>query len=361
MPRSTDSIKLRPRLRDVAALARVSQSTCSAILSGRSGYSASDTTRRRVVEASQQLGYRANRFASSLRTSRTRQIGFIQPNVYFDCPVIGEKFSRIEDAAIGRDYRLLISSHHHDPEREKKYIRSFLSDRVDGLLLYTGSTNSGELVRQMLADRFPVATLDSPFTFRTPDARVRHELGGYQQVMHLWNDAGRRKLAFLVGGMIAPAGKNKVAGYRNALAELGSSLHEHIFIDSTQEACVPVSTYENGLTMARQLLACGREIDGIVMTSDSYAPGVFKALGEAGLRVPEDVAIIGYDDIALARVQPVAITTIRQPREVGSMLFDLLMRMIDEGMPEAQDDYEQIVLDTELIVRDSTGVASNSP
>ena len=354
-----DNIRLRPRLKDVAALARVSQSTCSAILSERSGYYASDATRKKVVQAAEQLGYRPNRFASSLRTNRTRQVGCMQPNVYVDCPAIGEKFCQIEEQAIRRGYRLLICSHHHDPRREIDYIRSFLADRVDGLLLYTGSTDSGELVEQMLADRYPVATLESPFAFATPDARVRHELGGYQQVMHLWNDAGRRKLAFLVGGMLAPAGKNKVLGHRNALAELGSSLHEHVFIDSTQQAHVPVSTYDDGLTMARQLIACGRGFDGIVMTSDSYAPGVFKALAEAGLRVPDDVAVIGYDDIPLARVQPVALTTIRQPREIGSRVFDLLMRMIDDGMPQAPDDYEQIVLDTQLIVRDSTGVEAH--
>jgi DNA-binding LacI/PurR family transcriptional regulator len=80
---------------------------------------------------------------------------------------------------------------------------------------------------------------------------------------------------------------------------------------------------------------------------------------EAGLRVPEDFAVVGFDDLGLAEVLNGGLSTIRQPRDVGEKAFNLLMRMIDDGMPENSDDYEQVVLDTQLIVRDSTGVAAN--
>lgn len=338
-------------------MAGAARSTCSAVLTNRPDCYASDATRKRIIQAAEELGYFPNRFASSLRTNRTRQIGFIQPDVFALTPVIGEMFRQIEEAAIERDYRMLVSSHRYDSKRELKYIRSFLADRVDAILMYTGSSDNAEIVRQMLTEGIPVLTYDSPFAFTTPNIRVRHELGGYQQVMHLWKDAGRHNLAFAVGGMLAPAGRAKVTGYHRALAEVGSNVEEHIFIDSTNERHLSGSSLERGLKIVREIIATGREFDGLVLTSDFFASGAFKALAEAGLRVPDDVAIVGYDDIDLARVQPVELTTIRQPRELGQGAFDLLMRMIDDGLPEDPDDYEQIELDTTLIVRDSTGVA----
>ena len=358
MSSSSQTLRLRPRLEDVATMADVARSTCQAILADSAHCYASEATRKRVFDAADELGYRPNRFASSLRTNRTRQVGFLLPNVFAASPIIGEKFSQIEDKAIARDYRLLVNSHRHEPQRELEYMRSLLADRVDGLLLYTGSVENADLVQQMLSEQFPVVTIESPFTFATPNVRVRRELGGYQQVMHLGKDAGRRNLAFLASATLSHQGLAKLAGHRKALAELGSSMDEHLFIDGTPDLDRLPSEFAMGLDLARRALASGREFDGVVLTSDSFAPGVFKALAEVGRSVPDDVAIVGFDDTAIAEVLPVELTTIRQPRDVGVKAFDLLMRMIDDGMPENPDDFEQIELDPQLIVRESTGVSN---
>lgn len=112
-----------------------------------------------------------------------------------------------------------------------------------------------------------------------------------------------------------------------------------------------------GSELIHQLLASRREFDGLVLASDFFAPGVFQALGKAGLRVPDDVAIVGFDDMDMAEYQPVPLSTIHQPREVGLRAFELLMQMIDDGMPQSPDDYTQIELDPQLVVRESTGVS----
>lgn len=355
MAKSLRNPSIRPRLQDVAATAKVASSTCSAILSNSPSCYASQETRERVFKAAEQLQYYPNRFASSLRTNRTMQIGLITPRVFCADPVADEKFEPLETLAMERGYRVLVNSHYYDPSRELDYMRSMLADRVDGFMLYTNATDNGEFIRTMLREGIPLMTIESPFAFATPNVRVRRESGTYQQVMHMWQDAGRRKLAFMVSGTLGVEGKAKLAGYHKALAELGSDMSEHIYIDGTQAEHIRDTSLQQGLVLGREVLSGQRDIDGVILSSDGFALGLMQALHEKGLRVPDDVAVIGFDDQDIASVLPVPLTTIRQPREVGVSAFELLMRLIDNGLPKRADEYEQIELDPTLVVRQSTG------
>lgn len=354
MATSSTNLKLCPRLRDVAALAQVSKSTCSAVLSERSDCYASQATRQRVLSAAEKLGYRPNRFASSLRSKRTRQVGMIVPCIFGGDPVSDEKFAPIENRARGLGYRVLFNSHWYDPANELEHIQSMLADQVDGLLLYCDSTQNSEIVKAMLEDRIPLVTIESPFAFATPNLCVLREEGAYQQVMHMWNDAGRRRLAFLVGATSGFAGRSKIDGYRRALEDLGSCLEEHVLLDATQAETTPHSAIQDGMNLSRRLLATRRTFDGLVLSSDSYGLGAMTVLQKAGLQVPRDVAVIGFDDQDIATALPVPLSTIRQPRDLGIRAFDLLMKLINEGMPKDVEEYEQIEYHTELIAREST-------
>ena len=332
----------------VAREAGVAVSTVSAVLSNKSHCYASEETCERVRYFVEKLGYRPNRFARSLRGGKTNFIGAIFPEL--TGPML-MKVSTLESIAYKEGYRTIFGTHRGDPKREREYLFEFLANNFDGIILNSNMDNNVNAVKKVLKERHPFVTIESPYEFMTPGVLVDRELGGYLQVKHIMQDAGRKRIAFLRGSMLWKGGQAKIAGNNKAIEEVGSAVNEHIYIDRPN---VNPNPYITGMEMAKELLGYRKKFDAIVTTSDSLALGIMHVLAQEGLKVPDDVAVVGFDDEDFSAALPIPLTTIHQPRNVGLKAYELLKHYIESGMPSEPDDYTQIMLKPHLVVRNST-------
>jgi DNA-binding LacI/PurR family transcriptional regulator len=348
---------LRPTLVAVAREAGVAVSTASAILANKEHCYASEETFARVHHAAKKIGYRPNRFAQGLRGGKTNFIGVIFPELSSPAIML-MKLLALEDVAYREGFRVIFGTHRGDPIREREYMFEFLANNVDGIILNSDIVENGEVVERFLRENISVVTIESPYSFSTPDVAVDRELGGYLQVKHVMQDAKRKHIAFLRGSILWTGGQKKVSGHKKALQEMGSSLDDHIFIDYPDVGANP---FQAGVKMAKELLQSNFKFDAVVTSADSLALGVMHELIVNGYRVPDDVAIVGFDDEDFSGALPIPLSTIHQPRDVGIKAYELLRSQMAANATDQPKDYPKIVLSPHLIVRQSTcGINSNT-
>ena len=335
----------RPTSFDIAALAGVSQPTVSRALSGNT--SVSEETRNRVLEAAKKLNYTVDRYASGLRSRHSRTIALLffedpTPDDTLINPFYLSMVGSLTRACASRGYDLLISMQQLSGDWHVDYEDS---RKADGILLLgygdymTARPRLEQLVRQGTHFvRWGAARAGQVGTTVGSD----NEQGGYLAGLHLI-ERGRRAIAFL--GTVsddAPEFVERWNGFQRALAANGISQDERLRIDAAP-------TEEAGRAAALRLLAQDVPFDGIFATSDLVAIGAMRALHEAGMRVPEEVSIVGFDDLAAARMAEPAITTVAQDtRLAGEKLVETLIAKIEERAPES------VLLPVRLVVRGSS-------
>ena len=335
----------RPTSFDIAALAGVSQPTVSRALSGNP--SVSEETRNRVLEAARQLHYIVDKNASGLRKRQSRTIALLffedpTPDDTLINPFYLSMLGSLTRACASKGYDLLISMQQLSGDWHVDYEDS---RKADGILLLgygdymTARPRLEQLVRQGTHFvRWGAARAGQVGTTVGSD----NEQGGFMAGKHLV-ERGRRAIAFL--GTVSddcPEFVERWNGYRRALAEAGLAQDEALRMDASPSE-------EAGRAAAQKLLEQGVPFDGIFATSDLVAIGAMRALHEAGKRVPEDVSIVGFDDLAAARMAEPAITTVAQDtRLAGETLVETLIAKIEERAPES------VLLPVRLVVRSSS-------
>lgn len=351
------AIKLRPVLADVAEEAGVAVSTVSAIMRKQKNCFASKETRQRVLDVAKDLGYYLSPFSPSPRQEKTNLIALILPNLAAP-HITMAKFATIEEMARDQGYRALIGTHQNKSGREENYIREFLQARADGFIIYptgqelkSNEKSNSELIKEMVRQRMPLVLIESPFDFEAPNVSVDRELGCYLQVKHLVSDVGCKKLAFLcMETSKCIEGQKKLAGYKKALQEAGLRFEDQYFgeIEKLEQ-----NWFEAGEILGRQLVESGVDFDGVVLASDNLAPGVIRQLNKAGKSIPQDVAVIGFDDEDFTPFLSVPLSTIHQPRDVGVWAFNLLLKQLKNNNNINLSEL-QVLLKPELVVREST-------
>ena len=335
----------RPTSFDIAALAGVSQPTVSRALSGNR--SVSEETRNKVLEAARQLHYTVDKNASGLRRRQSRTIALLffedpTPDDTLINPFYLSMLGSLTRACAGQGYDLLISMQQLSGDWHVDYEDS---RKADGILLLgygdymTARPRLEQLIRQGTHFvRWGAARAGQIGTTVGSD----NEQGGYLAARHLI-ERGRRAIAFL--GTVSddcPEFVERWTGYNRALAEAGLKLDERLRVDAAPSE-------EAGRAAALKLMSQGVPFDGIFATSDLVAIGAMRALHEAGLRVPEHVSIVGFDDLAAARMAEPAITTIAQDtRLAGETLVETLIAKIEDRAPES------VLLPVRLVVRGSS-------
>ena len=335
----------RPTSFDIAALAGVSQPTVSRALSGNP--SVSEETRNRVMKAARQLNYTVDKHASGLRSRQSRTIALLffedpTPDDTLINPFYLSMVGSLTRACASKGYDLLISMQQLSGDWHVDYEDS---RKADGILLLgygdymTALPRLEQLVRQGTHFvRWGAAKACQVGTTVGSD----NEQGGYLAGKHLI-ERGRRSIAFL--GTVsedAPEFVERWTGYKRALSEAGLAQDEALVVDASPSE-------EAGRAAAVKLLEQGKPFDGIFATSDLVAIGALRALHEGGKRVPEDVSIVGFDDLAAARMAEPAITTVAQDtRLAGETLVDTLIAKIEDRAPES------VLLPVRLVVRASS-------
>ncbi len=326
---------------DVAARAGVSTATVSRVLSG--AQPARQATQDRVLAAVRELDYRPSGVARALKRSETRTIGLLITDI--GNPFFPQIVRAVEDEAHARGYGVILCNAADDPERELAYIELLLERRVDGLIVASARTTRRH------ADR--LARVPMPVVLVNSDApgsglagiTTAHRHGARLATEHLIG-LGHRRIAH-ISAPRAQAARLRRSGVTDALRAAGLSA-----------ASLPVAQgdehVEGGARAAQLLLAEGRQPTAIVCYNDLTAVGALRAVRRAGLRVPEDISLTGFDDIEMAAWTDPPLTTVRQPTDA---LARWAVGRLADALPGGRPGPERVTLEPTLVVRGSSGPA----
>ncbi|MEV0404093.1 substrate-binding domain-containing protein [Actinoallomurus sp. NPDC050550] len=326
-------------IREVAQRAGVSPGTVSNVLNRPERVAAA--TRARVEQAIRELGFVRNGSAATLRAGQSRAIGLVVLDV--GNPFFVAVARGVEDVVSDRDHAVILCNSGESPEREGRNLRVLAEQRVRGVLITPTDEDLSRL--DLLRQRgVAVVLVDHPATGDVCSVSVDDVAGGDLAVAHLL-DRGARRLAYVTGPLAIRQCADRRKGARRALRTAGLPAR------ALEDVVVPEMNASGGALAAEKLLA-GDLPDAIFCANDLLALGVLRALSQAGVRVPEDVALIGYDDIEFSSAAAVPLSSIRQPTyQLGKIATELLL---DECDAPAGHAHQQIMFQPELVIRESS-------
>lgn len=323
---------------DVARRAGVSYVTVSRVINNQAYVK--EETRQRVQQALTELGYVANRQARSLRSGRTHTIGLLVRDL--GTGYIGEIIRGIDGELSDRQYDLMLYTTHWRMRSESDYVATLTRGMVDGLLLILPRTPESYL-ENLGKRRFPHVLIDHQGVDQNgPAVGAANRQGGYDATAYLLK-LGHRRIGFISGDPSLGCSIERGQGYRAALREHNVALDPCLVVEGD-------FMQSSGYRHAKELLQLPVPPTAIFASNDVMAFGVMEAVREQGLRIPEDISIVGFDDIPQAASVHPALTTVRQPlEEMGRMATRMLFGYLeDPSRPQ-----ERIELPTQLVIRNS--------
>ncbi|WP_319481792.1 LacI family DNA-binding transcriptional regulator [uncultured Draconibacterium sp.] len=330
-------------IHDIAKKLEISASTVSRAL--KDNPLISEATREKIKKAAIEMGYRPNVMAANLRTRRTNTIGVIVPliNRHFFSSVI----SGIEDVAYKKGFAVTISQSNDNLEKESTIAHSLFSSRVDGLILSIGmETQSYDHLKLFSERNIPLVFFDRIVEEIPAHKIVIDDFGGaYRATQHLI-EQGRKKVAHIGGPLNLQIYAKREAGYRQAISDAGLQINENQILHNSL-------TREDGLNAIKKILRTKERPDAIFCANDTTALSTIIHLNERGIKVPEDIAIVGFSNEPFSELVTPSISTIKQPGfEMGQKAAELLIKQISSKVKPKN--YQTIMMETELIVRDSS-------
>jgi LacI family transcriptional regulator len=329
-------------LRDVAAVAGVHPATASRALNPETRLLVSEETARRVTAVAAEMGYRPNPVARSLRTRRSHTIGVLIPDL--NNPIFPPIVRGLEDKLAAAGYVALLGNTDADAGRERKLFEQMRARHVDGFVLAT-ATLQDPLLAEAAAAELPVVLMNrlaQDYSF--PAVSVDNEQGSRMAVTHLAR-LGHTRIAHIAGPQEASTGVGRLRGFRDGMASHGLEVDEGLI------AYAAKYTVEEGARCGRELLAAHGDITAVAAANDMLAVGCYAALDEAGRQCPDDLSVIGFNDMPfIDRLRP-ALTSVRFPHyQLGTEAAQLLL----ERISGAGGPVKILYLAPELIVRGST-------
>ena len=326
-------------IKDVALHAGVSVTTVSHVVNGTRFVS--ETARQRVEEAVRELGYVPSAVARSLKHNTTRTFGMIIPNN--SNPYFAEIIRGVEDRCFAAGYNVILCNSNDDPERQAGYLRVLAEKRIDGLVLVV--TGSDAIARATLGGiNMPLVVLDREVSGVSGDlVEVNHVLGSQMATRYLL-ELGHPRVACISGPPGLSPSSQRRAGWKDALEKAG--------VERTESDLARGDFTARGGYLAMQALLKRRPRPTAVFAcNDLMAFGALTAAREAGIDVPQQLSIVGFDDIDLAAFSAPPLTTVAQPKQqIGTVAAELLL----DRVGNARADNRQMILDPELRVRAST-------
>jgi LacI family transcriptional regulator len=330
-------------LEDIGTLAGVSRATVSRVINNYPYITAE--VRERVQKVINETGYEPNKFARSLASNRSGMIGLVIPHVtdtIMTNPYFLHLINSITSATNQNDLTLALFLFHSMDEEDRIAKSIFNTSLVDGVII-TADRREDSFVNQLVEHGVPLVFVGKPEPgVNVPYVNVDNEYGGYLATEYLINRGCRRIAAIIV--RYNTAGEDRHTGYCKALEAHGIPYDECLVGEAD-------FSHESGFAAMKTLLAANNKPDAVFTSSDQMAVGAQRAISEAGLRIPEDIALVGFDDLPLAALAEPPLTTIRQPIEA---LGPAAIELLQQAITFPPDSLESIVLPVELVVRSTT-------
>ncbi|WP_106767316.1 LacI family DNA-binding transcriptional regulator [Paenibacillus faecalis] len=322
-------------IKDVAKLAGVALSTASYALSGDSRVSAK--TRAKVLEAARQLNYRKNGFAMDLKRSRTNTIALILTDL--SGPYYSELIRSVQEVALDNGYDLIACS--SVGGRDSTAVKFLREKRTDGAIILAPNIRD-EVLIETAGPRFPIVIMDRKISSEyLVNVLVDGEQGGYTATRYLI-ESGHRSIAYISGPNDSYDSQLRYQGYLRALSEAGLEEQSKWRLSGN-------FVREGGYNATKMMIVQGSLPEAVFYGNDEMAIGGLKAFEESGISVPEDISVIGFDDIQIAEYVSPPLTTIRQPKsEAGSLAAHLLFQILS-----GEEVKREYMLTTEMVERSS--------
>jgi len=338
-------------LSDIAATVGVAPMTVSRVVN-QNGY-VSERTREKVLQALKELNYRRNGSARNLKRQCTETVGLVLGDI--SNPYSTELANAVRETLSARGFSLFICISEHSAKEDIAAIGSLVNHSVDGLIVATRSNKGGdEYLKEIAESSVPVVVIGREFHHQTVDYVATDNLnGGFEATQHLL-DLGHTRIGFIGATLSGGSSLKRLQGYLKALEEHNIPVDERL-ITGPKEAISEVPGYSTeriGYEGMKRLLSLPVRPTAIFARNDFTAIGAMTAIKESGLRIPEDIAIVGFDDIPLAVHTSPPLTTVRQPMRLqGQLAAEMLLERIQSDDIEIRREH---TLDCELIIRNST-------
>lgn len=338
-------MKKKVNIKDIARLANVSHTTVSRALNNKSRIR--PETKEKILSIAREVNYRPNFIARSLVMKRTKTIGLVITTIAN--PFYTELSQGIETTARQLGYNIIFCSTNYDLSTEKQYIEMLRSKGVDGIIFTSAHIGDPNIV-ELAEEGFPIILVNR----RTYHPRVKervdyvgvdNHLGGYMAVEHLIR-LGHQRIGVVGGSSESSVGLERLEGGKKALEAYGVEQQEEYFLGGN---FLKESGYQGG----KRFLQMAEPPSAIFATNDYMAIGVYQALVEEGVKVPEEIALIGFNDIELSGIRGIDLSTIGQKKfEMGTVAVELLVKRIEGGESGPP---KEILLKPELVIRKTCG------
>jgi DNA-binding LacI/PurR family transcriptional regulator len=328
---------------EIAKAAKVSPKTAARILSGANGRG---ENKDRVLAAAERLGYVRNQGAANLRSGRSGLVGVIIPDI--SNPFYPEFYQSLYDRAVETGYQILLHSTFGHAREERQALHMFEMNRVEGIILNASEGEADEscdpILQRFIQRGVPLILAGRPRRNLIADEIVIRNVKAVEKAVVYLAKTGHKHIAFITG-QDNMASAERESGFRKAMKRVGLKIDPN-FVSRGR------FTAESGLQQTASLLQLRCRPTAIVAANDYLALGAVRAIHSAGLSVPKDVAVIGFDDVPLASLSTPALTTLRQPsRRIASDCFERLLQRIND--PQGTLTSKQFFYEPELIIRES--------
>lgn len=342
----------QPTLNDIADAVGVTAMTVSRVVSGE-GY-VSEITREKVLKAVKDLNYRRNGLARSLKRQFTETVGLVLGDI--SNPYSTELARAVRETLVNQGFNVFICISENGSKEDIVAFESLSSHSVDGIIVATRSNEAGDrYLRKLVETNVPVVAIGRDFQNKNVDLVSPDNLkGGFEATRHLI-DLGHKRIAFIGANLSSGSHLKRLQGYINALESHSIPVDERLITGRNDELpdVAGYSTEDIGFDAMKRLLSLRKRPTAVFARNDFTAIGAMRAISDAGLRIPDDIAIVGFDDIPLAARMSPSLTTVRQPMRVeGQIAAEMLLERIKSGKRISR---RERILDCELIVRESSG------
>lgn len=330
----------RVTMEDIAEQAEVSINTVSRALNDKPDIN--DQTKKEILRIADELNYQPNRFAQGLRSSKTSTLGVIVADILN--PFFSALLKGIEKAAREEGYSIIVQDTDENYENEQSAVQTTMSEQVDGLLITPTQTNQGTIMDLKQSD-LPFVLLGRYFDNLDTHYVVTDDVQGAKSATNHLIEKGHERIAMVNGPTHISSSRERLQGYLSTMKEHELPVRNSFVLENNV-------TIEDGYETGKTVISSTPRPSAVLCYSDFVAIGIIKAAREAGLKIPDELAVVGYDDVFFSTCLEVPLTTVRIPKKkLGKRAFHVLKALIDgEG---DNSNLQQLKLDTELITRQS--------